>query len=110
MSGTGRLWYLSSTTKTYSIHLPTLSPLTGGLSVHLSTIAPDKSIAGTRLRLHLDIPTEQKCPNCHWQQWDTTGNHGVMCGSGPLRIWLHNSIRDFLAKAIENTGFKLAVY
>ena len=62
MSGTGRRWYLSSTTKTYSIHLPTLSPLTGGLPVLLSTIAPDKSIAGTRLRLHLDIPTEQKCP------------------------------------------------
>ena len=30
-----------------------------------------------------------------------------MCGSGPSRIWRHNSIRDLLAKAIENVGFKV---
>ena len=28
-----------------------------------------------------------------------------MCGSGPSRIWRHNSIRNLLAKAIENVGY-----
>ena len=30
-----------------------------------------------------------------------------MCGSGPSRTWRHNSLRDLLAKTIENVGFKI---
>ena len=30
-----------------------------------------------------------------------------MCGSGPSRIWRHNSIRDLVAKAIENVGYSI---
>ena len=72
------------------------------------TIAPDKWTAATRLRLHLDvIPAEQQCPYCHWQRCDTKGNHAIMCKAGPSRTWRHNSIRNLLAKAIENVGFKV---
>ena len=30
-----------------------------------------------------------------------------MCGAGPSRIWRHNSIRDLVAKAAENAGYKI---
>ena len=71
-------------------------------------IPPDKWTAATRRRLHLDvIPAAQQCSYCHWQRCDTKGNHAVMCKSGPSRIWRHNSIRDLLAKAIENVGYQV---
>ena len=71
-------------------------------------MAPAKWTTAVRRRLYLDvIPAEQQCPYCHWQRCDTKGNHAVMCGAGPSRIWRHNSIRDLVAKAVENAGYKI---
>ena len=71
-------------------------------------LVPAKWTNAVRRRLYLDvIPAEQQCPYCHWQRCDTKGNHSVMCLVGPSRIWRHNSIRDLVAKAVENAGYKI---
>ena len=71
-------------------------------------LAPAKWTAVVRRRLFLDvIPAERQCPYCHWQRCDTKRNHAVMCKGGPSRTWRHSSIRDLVAKAIENVGFRV---
>ena len=63
--------------------------------------------AAARRRLFVDVmAVERTCPFCKWQRCDKKTNHGTACGGGSSRILRHNSVRDVLARAIRDCGWR----
>ena len=63
--------------------------------------------AAARRRLHLHvIPVERQCRFCKLHRCDVWGTHATSCSGGSSRKLRHNCVRDILARAIRDAGFR----
>ena len=63
--------------------------------------------AGARRRLRLDVfPSQKHCTFCKGWWCHVKGDHATMCGGGASRLLRHNNIRNIIAKAAIDVGFK----
>ena len=64
-------------------------------------------IAAARRRLMLNVfPCQKHCTFCKGGWCDVKGDHASMCGGGSSRVLRHNTIRNILAKAVRDVGFR----
>ena len=64
-------------------------------------------IAAARRRLRVDVITvERSCRLSKRQRCDVKGNHATACPGESSRILKHNSVRDVIARAIREAGYK----
>ena len=58
-------------------------------------------------RLRQDVlRVEKQCTFCKWSRGDLKGEHAIMCSGGCSRIKRHNTVRDLIAKAARDLGFR----
>ena len=58
-------------------------------------------------RLRQDVLRfERQCTFCKWSRGDLKGNHAIMCAGGCARILRHNTVRDIIAKAVRELGYR----
>ena len=64
-------------------------------------------VAAARRRLMLNVFSCKKhCMFCKGGWCDVEGDHATMCGGGSSRNLRHNTIRDVIAKAARDVGFR----
>ena len=77
------------------------------LSFKKYNLSSSNWVAASRRRLMLDVfPCQKHCAFCKGGWCDVKGDHATMCGGGPSRILRHNNIRNIIAKAARDVGFK----
>ena len=52
------------------------------------------------------FPCQKHCKFCKGGWCDIKGDHATMCGGGSSRILRHNIMRNIIAKAARDVGFK----
>ena len=63
--------------------------------------------AAARRRLMVNVfPFQIHCNFCKGGWCDVKGNHAIMCGGGPSRTLRHDTIRNIVARAARDVGFK----
>ena len=70
-------------------------------------MTPSVWATSARKRLRLDVyPVEKQCSFCKWGRCDVKGEHATTCAGGSSRILRHNTLRDIVAKAVRDCGYK----
>ena len=63
--------------------------------------------AATRKRLMMDVfPFQSHCRFCKGGWCDVKGEHAIMCSGGHSRTLRHDTVRDIVARAARDVGFK----
>ena len=58
-------------------------------------------------RLRQDVlRVERQCTFCKWCRGDLKGEHAIMCSGGCSRNMRHNTVRDLIAKAVRDVGYR----
>ena len=58
-------------------------------------------------RLRQDVVrVERQCTFCKWCRGDLKGEHAIMCSGGCSRTMRHNTVRDLIAKAVRDLGYR----
>ena len=64
-------------------------------------------VAAARRRMRLNVfPCQKHCTFCKGGWCDVKGDHAAMCGGGTSRCLRHNNIRNTIAKAVRDVGFR----
>ena len=64
-------------------------------------------MTAARRRLRLNVfPSQKHCTFCKGGWCDVKGDHAIMCGGGASRNLRHNNVRNIIAKAARDVGFK----